>query len=284
MKKTLVILLALIMATSVAVTACEEESSNNTESQYEMIFDDSSSNVVTDESGNEVVSTDESGNTNTDTPGVATDGEVVNDTIYVLHSAAIREKSSKKATNTTAAIGSIPFGASAKRTWKGEFWSKITYETNGKTVEGYVSNQLITSNIDTVTFIKQEIVTGEGENQTVAPVVSKLKADPQNYRLREYPLAKGYPHDVTIEIAAEKGQVAPGTEVTVLEVSKDEMWAKIRVEAGKLNILNDKGSYGTVEAKDQKFSSEAAEGYVLYSYLEIAETNNSTNNDGPVAG
>lgn len=288
MKKTLAILLALILATSVAVTACESEGTSGTESQdFEMDFgEDTSSDIITDENGNEVISTDENGS-NKDTSSTnnnTSNMETVNDTIYVLHNAAIREKSSTKTTNTSTIIGSIPFGASAKRTAKNTNWSKITYtDENGATIEGYVSNQLITVNAKTVNFVKQEIVTGEGENQTTAPVVSKLKAG-SNYRLREYPLANGFPHAVTIEIADEKGQVAGGTEVTVLSVSEDKLWAKIKVEAGKLNVLNDKGSYGTADAGDQKFSTSAAEGYVPYSYLEIAGSNSSNSNDGPMAG
>ena len=60
MKKTLVILLALIMATSVAVTACDEETPEgaDTQNQFEMDFgDDTSSDVITDDSGNVITDT-----------------------------------------------------------------------------------------------------------------------------------------------------------------------------------------------------------------------------------
>ncbi len=285
MKKTLVILLALIMATSVAVTACEEETTNDpsNQNQFEMNFGDdtSSDEVITDESGNIITDESENENDKDTSNGTNSNEQIVNDTVYVLHNAKIRKKSSPKVTNTSEELGTVPFGTAVTRTARLTYWSKISYKTeSGATIEGYVSNQLITTNIDTITFIKQETVTGEGEAQTTTPVVSKVKAG-SNYRLRQYPLADQFPHDVTIEIAEEKGMILDGTQVTVLEVSKDNMWAKVEVAAGSLNIKNAKGSYGKKEDGDQVFSTNVEVGYVPYTYLEIA---GASQPDGPSAG
>lgn len=287
MKKTLVILLALIMATSVAVTACDEETPEgaDTQNQFEMDFgDDTSSDVVTDESGNVITDTNnDAGDDDTsNNSGSSSNEQVVNDTVYVLHNAKIRKNSSTKATNNNSdELGVIPFGTAVSRTGYTTNWSKISYKTeNGATIEGYVCNQLITTNAKAVNFIEQKEVVGEGEAQVVNPVVSKVKAG-SNYRLRQYPLADEFPHEITIEIAEEKGLILDGTQVTVLAVSEDGMWAKVEVAAGSLNIKDSKGSYGTVENKDKVFSTTVETGYIPYSYLEIA---GSSQPDGPSAG
>ena len=281
MKKTLAILLALIMASSVALVSCnknEDNTGDDNDDEFVIDFGDGEVNGETNKSTEDGTGENSKGTSkNEDSEAMTT----VNDSVYVLYNANIREKASTK--KSVDILATAPFGAELKRSAKNDEWSKVTFTTeSGTSVSGYVSNELVTTNKKTVTFVKQETVTGEGENQTTVPVVSKLKGT-SNYLLRYYPLASGYPHKVTIELG-EIGQIQGGTEVTVLEVSEDNMWAKVEVAAGKLNIKNDKGSYGTKEDGDQKFSDEAAQGYVPYNFLEIAGSSSSSGQNTPSAG
>ena len=288
MKKTLVILLALIMATSVAVTACDEETPEgaDTQNQFEMDFgDDTSSDVITDESGNVITDTNnDAGDDDTsNNSGSSSGNQIVNEPVYVLYNATIRQKSSKNATNNSADLGTVPFGACVTRTEKNDYWSKITYTTSsGSTVEGWILNQLVTTNQKTVNFKAPELTPNEDGTVPTA-LVTKLDASSTPYRLRYYPLANGYPHKVTVELG-EKGQVDGGVEVTVLEISEDNMWAKIRVKAGALNIKDDQGRYKK-DSTNPKYSTEDAEGYVPVVFLEIGASNSgSSQPDGPSAG
>ena len=277
MKKTLAILLALIMTASVALMSCDN-SSDNIDDDEDFVIDDFGG----DEADDKAPETNDKGETvkpNTDKNTTNTNGnttttmETVNDKVYVLYDANIRDQASTK--NASKVIGKAPFGAELTRSQKNSSWSKVTYkDASGKTVEGYISNELVTTNKQTVTFVKQEKVTGEGENQTKEPVVSKLVGT-GNYRLRYFPLANGYPHEVKLELG-EIGQIKGGTEVTVLEVSEDKMWAKISSTAV------DKAVNGAYTAN----YTSTAEGYIPYSFLEIGATsnNNQSGGNGPVAG
>lgn len=280
MKKTLAILLALIMSASIALVACDNNSDDNIDDDEDFVIDDFGGGdenadkddaAETNEKGETVKPSGDKNNTsNTNNTTMQT----VNDTVYVLYDANIREQASTK--NSSKVIGKAPFGTALTRSQKNSTWSKVTYkDANGATVEGYISNELITTNKQTVTFVKQEKVTGEGENQTKEPVVSKLVGT-GNYRLRYFPLANGYPHEVKLELG-EVGQIKGGTEVTVLEVSEDKMWAKIK--CASVDVKSSNGSYTGTNLKE-------AEGYIPYSFLEIGATsnNNQSGGNGPVAG
>ena len=70
--------------------------------------------------------------------------ESINDTVYVLYDANIRDKTNTRATILVKA----PFGAALVRSAKNSAWSKVTYVTDsGAAIEGYVMNELITTNI-----------------------------------------------------------------------------------------------------------------------------------------
>ena len=289
MKKTLAILLALIMSTSVALVACNNSSDDNGDDgdfvvdwDEDLDFDGGETEAPeTDENGETIKAPE---NTNTNNGGSssntgATNMETVNDTVYVLYDANIREKASSK--TSSKVLGKAPFGAALTRSAKNSAWSKVTYKTDsGSTVEGYIMNELITTNKQTITFVKQETVVGEGENQTKAPVVSKF-VDSSNYRLRKCPLADKFPHSVTLELG-EKGQVKGTKEVTVLEVSEDKMWAKIEVKAGDLNLKDAQGRYeDDKNCTNPVYSTKVEVGYVPYKFLEISKGSNSGSSQQP---
>ena len=279
MKKTLAILLALIMTASVALMSCDNSSDDNIDDNEDFVIDDFGGDEDKDDAAVETNDKGETVKPNTDKNTTNTNGnttttmETVNDKVYVLYDANIRDQASTK--NASKVIGKAPFGAELTRTQKNSSWSKVSYkDASGNTIEGYISNELVTTNKQTVTFVKQEKVTGEGEDKKTEAVVSKLVGT-GNYRLRYFPLADGYPHKVSLELG-EVGQIKGGTEVTVLEVSEDKMWAKISSTAVDKAV---NGGY------TQNYTS-TAEGYVPYSFLEIGANSNAgqSGGNGPVAG
>lgn len=279
MKKTLAILIALLLSASIALTSCNDESENTNDpsnNDFNVDYGTGATETYTDENGSEiVVETNESGETSSN-PGASSNMETVNDTVYVLHTASIREQA--KISNHNK-IGEAPFGATLARSSMSSKWSYVKYtDPNGKTVEGYIANDLITDNPKTINFIPQSTTsTNESGETSEAPVVSKL-AGTGNYKLRYYPLADGYPNNFSVLEADDldlKGQIKGGTEVIVLEVSEDKMWAKISSTA--VDVPKADGTF-------PKTYDQSAEGYIPYEFLEIADSSNQGENGGPVAG
>ena len=201
--------------------------------------------------------------TSTETSNTSTTMTATNDTVYVLYTANIRE--SAKA--TAKVLCEVPFASVLSRTEKNSKWSKVTYEDgNGGSYTGYIMNDLITTNVDTVTFEDQGVA-GEGENAAKVYPTSKLIGT-GTYRLRYYPLSDNYPNKLVLlssDDLGEIGSIRGGTEVTILEVSKDKMWAKI--SCTKVDIaMNGKyeGNYTSTET-----------GYIPYSFLEISGNTDS---------
>ena len=181
--------------------------------------------------------------------------EIANDFTYVLYTANLRATATESATILTE----IPFGTKLTRALKNDKWSKVTYTTeNGTAYTGYILNDLITTNEDTVTFGDQGV-------NDVYPIF-KLKAG-NNYVLRYFPLADGYPHKlqtISKDDLGAVGQLCGGDEVTVLEISKDKMWVKVR------STKVDKAVNGVYN----KNYTSTAEGYILYEFLETATAAN----------
>lgn len=181
--------------------------------------------------------------------------EIANDFTYVLYTANLRATATESATILTE----IPFGTKLTRALKNDKWSKVTYTTeNGTSYTGYILNDLITTNEDTVTFGNQGV-------NDVYPIF-KLKAG-NNYVLRYFPLADGYPHKlqtISKDDLGAVGQLCGGDEVTVLEISKDKMWVKVR------STKVDKAVNGVYN----KNYTSTAEGYILYEFLEPTATVN----------
>ena len=273
MKKTLAILLALIMSASVALVACENTEEPPADDDDDFVIDfagaddnDTTEKPETDENGETVKPSGNNGSSNSGSSNnTTTTMTVTNDTVYILYNAKIRE-----ATRDTAKVlAEVPFGTAVSRKEKNSKWSKVTY--NG--VEGYIMNDLVTTNADTITFEDQGVA-GEGENAAKVYPTSKLVGT-SKYRLRYYPLADGYPHSLVMlssDDLGQYGQVAGGTEVTILEISKDKMWAKVSCTKVDVAVNGEfKGNY-----------TSTATGYIPYSFLEAgANSGNSGSNDGP---
>lgn len=267
MKKTLAILLALIMSASVALVSCNDSSSTTDDENDDFVVDfagdninDESKDVETNEKG-ETINTSGNNTSNNNGSSSNTTMTATNDTVYVLYKAKIRET----AKETGKVLAEVPFATSVSRAEANSKWSKVTY--NG--VTGYIMNDLLTTSADTVTFEDQGVA-GEGEGAAKVYPTTKVSGA-GNVRLRYYPLADGYPHKLVLldtNDLGEIGQILGGTEVTVLEVSKDKMWAKVTC------VKVDKPVNG--EYKKNYTSTET--GYIPYSFLEIGA--NSNNNSG----
>lgn len=184
--------------------------------------------------------------------------ETVNDIVYVLYAANIREQASDK--SSVGVLGKVPFSASLLRSEKNNKWSKVTYVSNGKPITGYIPNDLITTNAKSVTFVEQK-------NEDGSAVITKIKStiNTNNAIIRRFPLADGYPNTFKVIDSDEFGassivaQIPKGTDnITVVSVSEDGVWAYIK---GMGKLYN--GGNPSTE-------STTVEGYTLYRNLEIA--------------
>lgn len=270
MKKIFAILLALIMTASVALVSCDN-ADEPADDKNDFVIDfeggdinDDTKAPETDENGETVKPSGNNDKNNPTNTNNNTTMETKNDTVYVLYNAKIREATKESA----KVLVEVPFGTTLSRSEMNSKWSKVTY--NGKT--GYIMNDLVTTNVDTITFEDQGKA-GEGEGAAKVYPTSKVKGT-GNVRVRYFPLADGYPHTLVLLSAndlGEVGQVKGGDEVTILEISKDKMWAKIS------STKVDK----PVNGEYTKNYTSTAEGYVPYSFLEAGAGSNSGSNDGP---
>ena len=274
MKKTLVILVALLMSASVALTSCGDDKKTKATGDG---FGDFTAPAVTetDEEGN-IISTDAEGNEVIDDSGNSSTWTEANDTVYVLYTANVRDEASTKGNKLTV----VNFGTALKRIEKNTRWSKITYTNeDGTEGTGYIVNDLITSNSKAAKFIDQKTTTADGQE---APVITKIKADlgtnKKNAIIRVSPLADGYPNSFKIVDTGDFdsdsiiSQIPKGTEnITLLAVSEDGVWAKVK----GMGYAYNKGNPATTATE--------VTGYTLYSNLEIAGAN-AGNNSGSAQG
>lgn len=271
MKKTLAILLALIMTTSVALVSCNEESNDDdVENDFVVNFEGNEINGETTEP-----ETNENGETikpsTPNNPGTNTGTfETVNDTVYVLYTANIREQASDK--SSVDILATAPFGTALTRSEKNSKWSKVTFTKDGSSVTGYIANDLVTTNAKAVNFI-------EKKNEDGSAVVTKIKTtiNANNAIVRKFPLADGYPNTFKVldpdEFSVDSivAQIPKGTDnITVVSVSEDGVWAYVK---GQGKLYNG-GNPATTTTE--------VEGYTLYSNLEIAGNASSGGNSGAI--
>ena len=274
MKKIFAILLALIMTASVALVSCDN-ADEPVEDDDDFVIDFEGGDInneteapETDENGETVKPSGNNTSNTTNTNNSNSQLTETNDTVYILYNARMRET----AKETGKEIGEVPFGTSVTRVGtvgKNKEWSKVKY--NGK--EGFVMSDLVTTNPDTVAFEDQGVA-GEGEGAAKTYPTSKVKGT-GNVRLRYYPLADGYPHKLALLSADDLGQVGQvkgGDEVTILEISKDKMWAKVR--STKVDVA--------VNGEFKSTYTSTKEGYIPYSFLEAgANSNTGSNGNDP---
>lgn len=273
MKKILALLLALLMVASVALVSCDSSDSNDGEDNDFVDdfggFDDEDEGESGDADADE---NEDDGNDGAENTSNAM--ETVNDTVYVLYPAKIRAKASDK--SSVEINGTAPFGASLTRSEKSGTWSKVTYNNGTTTVTGYIANDLISTDPNSIKFDEKK---NEDGTDLVTAIKANLGSGINNAIVRKYPLADGVPNTFkilekkTFDPASIVGQIAKGTEnITVVSVSADGVWAKIKGEA----VLFENGAPTTTK--------QVIEGYTLYSNLVIAGNASSGNNSGDAIG
>lgn len=280
MKKLLAILLALMMIVSLTLVSCTD-SSSDTDDENDDFVADFQGDVVggdttppeTNENGETVKPSNGNNSNNNNNNTNTTTMEKVNDTVYVLYTAKIREEASTK--TSVDVLGTAPFGAQLARTEKNSKWSKVSYNKDGTVITGYIANDLITTNVNSVTFV-------EKKNEDGTPVVTKIKdtlgSNAQNAIVRKMPLANGYPNTFKVldsdEFSSSSivAQIPKGTaNITVVSVSADGVWAYVKGQGRAYDNGNSAAALSEVE------------GYTLYSNLEIAG-NSPSNNQGEAIG
>jgi hypothetical protein len=219
MKKTLALILALMMVLTLALASCGEkpEETEPTDDFFNVGGDNTEEGDATGEG-------DETGKTNGGSNTSSTGYTAVNDTIYARFDAVLREDdkaSSKK-------VAEIGFGTALQRVEKSKKWSKVTY--NGSTA--YIANDLITENKNAITF-------NAGAESTTAKI--KVGKD-STLNIRKYPLALTAPTVIdlaTFNSASIVGKVADSADVTILSISADGLWAKIECQGYAMNSVGE---------------------------------------------
>ena len=274
MKKTLAILLALIMTTSVALVSCNNDNTEDDDlDDFVVDFGGNNGDIIGGETSEP--ETDEHGETikptvKPNTGNNTTTFETVNDTVYVLYTANIREQASDK--SSVDILTTAPFGTALTRSEKNSKWSKVTFTKDGSTITGYIANDLITTSAKAVNFM-------EKKNEDGTAVVTKIKStlSVQNVIIRKFPLADGYPNTFKVldtddfNTDSIFAQIPKGTEnVTVVSVSEDGVWAYVKGQGYLYNGAN------------PATTATEVEGYTLYSNLEIAGNGSSSGNSGAI--
>jgi hypothetical protein len=217
MKKTLALLLALIMMLSMTMVSCNKEEPDETdEDDFGFNFDDPTGDATGD-------STDESGeNNNNNSDFVAASG-----TSYILHPVKVR-KEAKKSSST---IGVAAWGSAVQLVERSTLWTKIKFtdKDSGATLEGYVRNELLTADKKQVTLVSLETpvaakINGLGNKEDGTAYTLNVRTTPWNCsQSEEYPNV-----NVLANIGNEKYQVKDGDEVEKLGNTEDGKWVYIR--------------------------------------------------------
>ena len=236
MKKTLALLLALIMMLSMTMVSCNKEEPDETDDDdFGFNFEDPTGDATGD-------STDESGeNNNNNSDFVAASG-----TSYILHPVKVR-KDAKKSSST---IGVAAWGSAVQLVERSTLWTKIKFtdSDSGATLEGYVRNELLTANKKQVTLVELEApvaakISGLGNKEDGSAYTLNVRTTPWNCsQSEEYPNV-----NVLANIGNEKYQVKDGDEVEKLGATEDGEWVYIRFVKTVDNA--EKTEYGWCAAK-----------------------------------
>ena len=221
MKKTLALLLALIMMLSMTMVSCNnEEEPDETDDDFEFNFDDPTGDATGDSTGDP---TDENGENNNNGDFVAASG-----TSYILHPVKVR-KDAKKSSST---IGVAAWGSAVQLVERSTLWTKIKFtdKDSGATLEGYVRNELLTADKKQVTLVELEApvaakINGLGTHKDDGtPYTLNVRTTPWNCsQSEEYPNV-----NVLANIGNEKYDVVDGDEVEKLGETEDGKWVYIR--------------------------------------------------------
>ena len=219
MKKTLALLLALftILATVSMASCSEKEKEGGIEDDIPDFNFDDPSNGTSDATGD---STDESGNVVNNSDFVTASG-----TAYILHPVEVR----KDPKNSSTSVGVAEWASAVTLKERNATWSKIEFSDGGITTEGYVRNELLTSDITKVKLVSLEApvaakIANLGTKQDGSAYTLNVRTTPWNCSdSEEYPNA-----NVLANISNEKYQVKDGDVVEKIGATENGEWAYIR--------------------------------------------------------
>ena len=219
MKKTLALLLALftIFAT-VSLASCSKKEKENDEGNDipDFNFDDPSVDA-SDATGD---TTDESGNVVNKNDFVTATG-----TAYILHPVEVR----KDPKNSSSSVGVAQWASTVTLKERNATWSKIEFSDGGVTTEGYVRNELLTTDAKKITLKALETpaaakIANLGTKQDGTAYTLNVRTTPWNCSASEE-----YPNvNVLANIGNEKYQVKDGDAVEKMGTTEDGEWAYIR--------------------------------------------------------
>ena len=220
MKKTLALLLALIMMLSMTMVSCNKEEPDETDDDdFGFNFEDPTGDATGDSTGD---STDENGENNNNGDFVAASG-----TSYILHPVKVR-KEAKKSSST---IGVAAWGSAVELVERSTLWTKVKFTDadSGAKLEGYIRNELLTADKKQVTLVELEApvaakINGLGTKEDGSAYTLNVRTTPWNCsQSEEYPNV-----NVLANIGNEKYQVKDGDEVEKLGATEDGKWVYIR--------------------------------------------------------
>lgn len=226
MKKTLAIILALLMVLSVALVSCSNKP-KETEAPSDDFWGnvDDPENPEEEETGDE---TDDKGNQITNSSYHTN----ANGDVYVLHPVKVRE-TDKKATNKT--VGTLEFGQKVSRVAMNTTWSKISFTVDGVVKEGYVYNDILTTDAKAVNVVKLDTpieveITGLGKNAEGESISLNVRSTPWNCNAKNCNVADYVNINVLSNISNKKYAIVDGFKVIKLGATEDGKWIRVKYD------------------------------------------------------
>ena len=219
MKKTLALLLALITVfATVSLASCSKKQEEGEGADIPEFTFDIPGTATGDETGEKT--TDASGNVVDSNDFVVASG-----TAYILHPVKVR----KDAKNNSSTVGVAAWGSSVTLQERNATWSKITFTDNGIQLEGYVRNELLTTDATAITRVDLEApvaakISGLGKKQDGTPYTLKVRTTPWNCTTSE----EYTDVNVLENISNKKYDVKDGDLVEKIGATQDGKWTYIR--------------------------------------------------------
>ena len=233
MKKLLALLLALVMILAVTMVSCSKDKEENKDdggNSLDDAFDAPSENQSDDDKGSD--GTDQSSDNSTDSTEKGTEASdftATSGTAYILHPVKVREKA-KIASKTS--VGETKWADAVERIETNGTWTKIRFKDakSGATKEGYVLDEILTSEKKQVTLVMLETpvaatINGLGTNpESGKPITVNIRTTPWNCsKSEEYPNVNVLPN-----ILNEEYDVKDGDAVEKLGATEDGEWILIK--------------------------------------------------------
>ncbi len=229
MKKTLALLLALLMLASVALVACNDDEKEPVSDDEEYEDGDNvkdNEDEDTDEDSEKDTEEDTEKDTEKETENNVDEWETKNDTVYTgMNNINLRKEASRNASvlKTVSA-----YGTSLTRTKTNGIWSEVTY--NG--TKGYILNELLSTDANDFAFDAVE-----------TPSTLTIK-DGYQVRFHTTPFESiEFAYENVLRSSGVKAEyLAAGTTIKKVGISKNGDWLKIEV-IGTINFVSGAETY-----------------------------------------